>query len=259
MRPRASTWVASMMTSPAPETANLPRCIRCQSVALPSTALYWHIGDTTMRFCNVRPRNVIGENTALVNGAKLGVGAVAKWVDIGALGGALALSSLQGIIAQQATKPGRAVPALAANALVAKPSPRSTSVTPPAPELISSADPTQPAHSSAVEVPRAKPTELAKPEAPARTEGTLLAAEVRFVEEGRAALQRAEFADALTQLAPYESLFPRQQLLTEVLFLRMEALSRLGNVERARALARRILALGVVGRQAAQAHEVLGR
>jgi hypothetical protein len=39
----------------------------------------------------------------------------------------------------------------------------------------------------------------------------------------------------------------------------MEAFSRLGNVERARPLATRVLTLGVVGPQAEQAREVLRR
>jgi hypothetical protein len=36
--------------------------MRCHSVALPSSAEYCPIGDTTMRFGRGRPRNVYGEN-----------------------------------------------------------------------------------------------------------------------------------------------------------------------------------------------------
>src|ERR1700690_2141370 len=54
------------MTRPAPETQNCPRCIKCQSVALPSSALYWHIGETTMRIWTVRPRRAKGWKSALV-------------------------------------------------------------------------------------------------------------------------------------------------------------------------------------------------
>jgi len=50
------------MISPAPPTAREPRCTRCQSVALPSSELYWHIGDTPMRFRMVTPRSVNGSN-----------------------------------------------------------------------------------------------------------------------------------------------------------------------------------------------------
>src|SRR5947209_494620 len=49
MRPCRSTWVASTITSPAPQLDSMPRCAMCQSVMLPSSALYWHIGETTMR------------------------------------------------------------------------------------------------------------------------------------------------------------------------------------------------------------------
>src|SRR5690349_16394671 len=49
MRPRASTAVASTMTRPAPDIASCMRCCRCQSLATPSRAEYWHMGETTMR------------------------------------------------------------------------------------------------------------------------------------------------------------------------------------------------------------------
>src|SRR5262245_7797184 len=52
MRPSGVTPVASTMTSPAPESAMLPRCTRCQSVIEPSMAEYWHIGETWIRFGN---------------------------------------------------------------------------------------------------------------------------------------------------------------------------------------------------------------
>jgi len=47
------TAVASMQSEPAPEIAMLPRCIMCQSVAQPSTAEHWPIGDTIMRLAKV--------------------------------------------------------------------------------------------------------------------------------------------------------------------------------------------------------------
>ena len=61
MRPRRSTPVASMVTMPAPDMARLIQCPMCQSVAEPSSAEYWHIGDTAMRFRNGRPPISIGE------------------------------------------------------------------------------------------------------------------------------------------------------------------------------------------------------
>src|SRR5262249_42169280 len=65
MRPWRSTWVASTTTRPAPEFASMPRWARCQSVAQPSTALYWHMGATTMRLSNSTPPSRIGENRML--------------------------------------------------------------------------------------------------------------------------------------------------------------------------------------------------
>ena len=42
------TAVASTTTSPTPPAARLPRCTRCQSVATPSSAMYWRIVDRAM-------------------------------------------------------------------------------------------------------------------------------------------------------------------------------------------------------------------
>src|SRR5688572_11675437 len=50
MRPSGVTPVASMTSMEAPDKASVPRCIRCQSFIEPSIALYWHIGETVMRF-----------------------------------------------------------------------------------------------------------------------------------------------------------------------------------------------------------------
>src|SRR5262245_3136688 len=66
MRPGRSTPVASTTSSAAPELASVPRWLRCQSDATPSSALYWHIGETTIRFASSRSASRIGENKALV-------------------------------------------------------------------------------------------------------------------------------------------------------------------------------------------------
>ena len=55
MRPSGSTAVASMVNSAAPLLSRLPQCIRCQSVASPFCAAYWHMGATTIRLGSVRP------------------------------------------------------------------------------------------------------------------------------------------------------------------------------------------------------------
>src|SRR5215472_5393106 len=57
IRPRSSTAVASIMTSPAPEMAWVIVFWRCQSVGIPPTAEYWHIGETAIRFGAVRDPN----------------------------------------------------------------------------------------------------------------------------------------------------------------------------------------------------------
>ncbi len=65
MRPAGSTAVCSTTSRPAPDTDSEPRCWRCQSLADPSTALYWHIGETAIRFASVTPPRVIGSNRRL--------------------------------------------------------------------------------------------------------------------------------------------------------------------------------------------------
>ena len=62
MRASAETQIISVKTSPAPPIARLPRCTRCQSVGMPSTAEYWSIGETTTRFSSVMPRSRNGWN-----------------------------------------------------------------------------------------------------------------------------------------------------------------------------------------------------
>ena len=62
MRPSRLTSVISAMISPAPPAARLPRCTRCQSFGVPSSAEYIHIGETTTRFDSVRSRMRNGVN-----------------------------------------------------------------------------------------------------------------------------------------------------------------------------------------------------
>jgi len=38
----------------------------CQLLPTPSSALYWHIGETTIRFARLRSASFMGENKALV-------------------------------------------------------------------------------------------------------------------------------------------------------------------------------------------------
>jgi len=69
MRPSRLTSVISVMTSPAPPTARLPRCTRCQSPGVPSSAEYWHIGDTTTRLASTSERRRNGVNIGGGGGA----------------------------------------------------------------------------------------------------------------------------------------------------------------------------------------------
>src|ERR1700752_2891992 len=66
MRPIASTPVASMQNIAAPESASELMWVKCQSVAEPSTAEYWHIGATMMRLASFRSRSWIGEKSVLI-------------------------------------------------------------------------------------------------------------------------------------------------------------------------------------------------
>ena len=66
MRPLASTWVASMQNIAAPDSASVLIWVKCQSLASPFSAEYWHIGATMMRLASARPRSLIGENRALM-------------------------------------------------------------------------------------------------------------------------------------------------------------------------------------------------
>lgn len=60
------------MKAPAPDVIMEAMCSKCQSVAQPSRALYWHIGEMTSRLRSVRPRSVSGWNGALVRGSAEG-------------------------------------------------------------------------------------------------------------------------------------------------------------------------------------------
>src|SRR4029077_16927799 len=66
MRPIASTWVASMQNIAAPDSASELIWVKCQSLASPLSAEYWHIGATMMRLGSARVRKRIGENKALI-------------------------------------------------------------------------------------------------------------------------------------------------------------------------------------------------
>jgi hypothetical protein len=66
IRPIASTPVASMQNIAAPDNASELIWLKCQSVASPFLAEYWHIGATMMRLGRVRLRSFMGVKRALM-------------------------------------------------------------------------------------------------------------------------------------------------------------------------------------------------
>ena len=54
MRPIAFTAVASMQNIAAPDSASVLIWVKCQSLASPFSAEYWHIGATMMRLASVK-------------------------------------------------------------------------------------------------------------------------------------------------------------------------------------------------------------
>src|SRR2546422_7488919 len=62
IRPSRLTSVISVITSPAPPIARLPRWTRCQSFGVPSSAEYWHIGEQTTRLVSTSSRSRKGVN-----------------------------------------------------------------------------------------------------------------------------------------------------------------------------------------------------
>ena len=62
IRPPRDTSVISVKISPAPPTARLPRWTRCHSFGMPSSATYWHIGETTTRLLRTKSRSLKGVN-----------------------------------------------------------------------------------------------------------------------------------------------------------------------------------------------------
>ena len=194
-------------------------------------------------------------------GAKLGWLVLTKWLGIGALGGVVAWPVVQKLSPSEHAPPerNRTVAASAAP----RPVPFQTRG-PSAPGIASSRqenalapEPGGEPHPSRKLPPSPVPVPTTERAAP--VEHVLLAAEVRFVEQGRAAFQRNAFQETLALLTPYEERFPKRQLLTEVLFLRMEAYSHSGDAGRARSLAALVLSREITGAQAVRAREVLRR
>src|SRR2546430_15824569 len=75
IRPSRLTSVISVITSPAPPIARLPRWTRCQSFGVPSSAEYWHMGEQTTRLASTSSRSRKGVNIGGGAGGGIGRGA----------------------------------------------------------------------------------------------------------------------------------------------------------------------------------------
>jgi hypothetical protein len=157
---------------------------------------------------------------------------------------------------------GGATAATSGEATAAAPVPDATTEAPPGPEASSAPlGPLEPAGRSPATAPKAL-VSLAPFAAPAAggddTASAPLAAEVTFVDRGRALLQRGDALGALATLAGYERAFPERRLLPEVLFLRMEASVAAGDAVSGKAFARLILQTYGKSPHAARARALLG-
>lgn len=161
----------------------------------------------------------------------LGAVVLAKWAGVGVASGIAVALAVHGVSRSEASAPVAAVTsaqvaaAPSAEVVVAPPAPRGAAVeavvTPPVAAVASEA---KPSRAVVVEEERAP-----------------LAAEVAFVDRGRASYQRGDLFGADRALSGYEREFAEPRLLPEVLYLRMEIAARRGERARAVALAERIL------------------
>ncbi len=240
-----------------PSAVALRRATKAATLAAAASSVAKAAGATAAGAKLAAVGTASGGTSAAIGGGAITLGSVAQWLGIGLLSGMLTVPLVRAVIPEPEPKP--------ANVLA--PSPPAVTPRDPAtldarsvPGVVPSGSSNEPAPSKAIEERRAKTPGVAPTlDEAVPTTSALLAAEVKFVDQGRAALKRGAAADALALLASYEARFPRQQLLTEVLFLRMEAENRLGNIGRARALAELIVARGIAGPQAARARELLDR
>jgi hypothetical protein len=197
--------------------------------------------------------------------------AIAKWIGVGTLGGLVTIAAatqlgapsglaidrgmqrqVQEAPTSQRSPQARAKPAdISDQPLANNPAP------PPSLPFVAShekpAPPSDPPRSNDTR----DPPFLAAPVAPAESRPAPLAEEVSFVDRGWAAIRSKEYARTLADLAVYERKFPSMSMLPEVLFLRMQAESGLGNADRARAHARSILSGFPQSPHSARARDIL--
>jgi hypothetical protein len=91
----------------------------------------------------------------------------------------------------------------------------------------------------------------------ASSDAEALAAEISLVDQARTLTRSGSAREALSVLAGYERTFPQQQLLVEVVVLRMEAEYALGRGDRAAAFANRVLGIPSGAPHRTRAREIL--
>jgi hypothetical protein len=176
----------------------------------------------------------------------LGVVVLAKWGGVGVASGiAVALAVHGGTAAVQRAP----VAALSTPAVVTS-VPSAVVASAPAPHAIET-------ERAAPEPPAAVASEAKSSASVAEEEAAPLAAEVAFVDRGRAAYQHGDALGAERALSGYEAEFAEPRLLPEVLYLRMEIATQRGERARAVALAERILRQHARSPHAARARLVL--
>jgi hypothetical protein len=164
-----------------------------------------------------------------------------KWIGIGVVGG-VGLAGAAAVATCAAAPPASVSskiaprPRVPAAPVAPAPAPALTAVQP---DVVDEVAAPAPEAAPATGAPRASSeTSLSRP---VLEVGAPLAAEVAYVDRGRALLSAGQADQALALLQSYEREFPEPRLLPEVLFLRLETCDRLGRKIEARAAAQRLV------------------
>lgn len=191
---------------------------------------------------------------------------LAKWAGLGAAGGVVVSLAAHGLemraaetrVETNVVATAGITPSIAPSANV--PVPRGASAPDPAQDSNAPLldPPASPADSTASRRSLTAGPLGAPPPEVNDTANAPLAAEVSFVDRGRALFRRGDARGTLGALDGYEREFPERRLLPEVLLLRMEASSIAGDTARARQFARTIVRDYGRSPHAARARAVLG-
>ena len=172
----------------------------------------------------------------------------AKWVSIGLVGGALAVSAASNVGRPRTPNHRVEVPAY----------PKSAGVVRSAPDLASNETrPEQPPATTTARPSRPVSVTLATPSA-AVDHGSQLAAEIAVLDRARQAVSTGNGAQARQLLRKYEIEFPKARMLPEAWFLRLEAATLEGDSVAASAAAQEIVRSYPASPHVARARKVLG-